>query len=191
MAGKAEIRKMVLQSREKLNQAERLSKSKEIYRTVLSLPEYGTSQTVMTYLNYKDEAETTRIAQDTLRRGKRLIIPLCDPSTCEIIPCEILDLSRDLHPGMWGIREPHPEKRRPVSPKEIDLVLVPGVAFDTRGNRIGFGKGYYDRLLPELRKDARTVGLAFSCQIVEKIKAEEHDVKISLLVTENGVIYPT
>jgi 5-formyltetrahydrofolate cyclo-ligase len=89
---------------------------------------------------------------------------------------------------MMGIREPRPDNFRPVAAEEIDLVLVPGVAFDLEGNRVGYGAGYYDRFLPSLRKDALIVGIAFSCQLFDKFDREEHDVKMALLITEKGIL---
>jgi 5-formyltetrahydrofolate cyclo-ligase len=188
MLGKTEIRKKALHNRKSLGKEERREKSAQILREILSLPVYCTSRTIMVYLDFRDEVETSEIAREILRTKKRLIIPYCHNQ--DIIACEISDLSQDVRPGMLGIREPRPEKLRTVSPREIDLALVPGVAFDYQGNRIGFGKGYYDRFLPKLREDTLTIGLAFCCQLVEKIEAEEHDYKMSLLITENGVIYP-
>lgn len=189
MPGKADIRLQALSSRRALSQTERHLKSLQICKEIVALPEYRLAETVMVYLDFRDEVETTRIAQETLRTGKRLVIPLCNQLDTDIIACEIFDLSEDVHSGMMGIREPHPRRLRPVSAKEIDLVLVPGVAFDYHGNRIGFGKGYYDRFLPQLREDVLVIGLAFSCQLVEEIENEKHDYKMSLLITENGVIY--
>lgn len=191
MQEKAETRKEMLARRKALSPAERHEKSAQILKEVLSLSEYQTSHTVMVYLDFRDEVETTELAEQILRDGKMLLIPFCKPESTELIPCDIFNLSSDLQPGMWGIREPHPEKVKPISPKEIDLVVVPGVAFDLQGNRIGFGKGYYDRFLPQLRQDAIAIGVAFSCQLLEEIPAESYDYKMSLLITENGVIYHT
>jgi 5-formyltetrahydrofolate cyclo-ligase len=188
MLEKREIRKKALHSRKSLSQEQRRQKSARILKKILSLSVYCTSRTIMVYLDFQDEVETTEIAREILRTDKRLLIPYCHKQ--DIIACEISDLTQDVYPGMLGIREPHPERLRSVSPEEIDLALVPGVAFDYRGNRIGFGKGYYDRFLPKLREGTPVIGLAFACQLVEKIEAEEHDYKMSLLITENGVIYP-
>lgn len=191
MPDKVEIRRIALQARRALSEDERRIKSRRICETVLSLAEYRTAQAVMVYLDFRDEVETTELAGRILQAGKRLLIPLCKQARTSLIACEIFNLSDDLHSGLWGIREPHPEKIRPVSPKNIDLAIVPGASFDNQGNRIGFGKGYYDRFLPELRKGVPVIGLAFSCQLTDEIEAEDHDYKMSLLVTENGVTYHT
>lgn len=168
-------------------EVERKQKNEAIARNILSLPVYQDSATIMMYLNYWDEVDTGGIAEDTLQAGKRLVIPLCKGDI--IIPSEIKHLEEDVQIGMFGIREPRPTNSKTVQPKDIDIILVPGVAFDTQGNRIGFGKGFYDRFLPQLRDDVSIIGLAYSCQVVDKIDAEDHDFKMSLLVTENGVVY--
>ena len=142
----------------------------------------------MIYLDFKGEVATGGLAAKILSCGKRLVVPLAHQGN--IIPCIIKDLEQDIRPGKWDIPEPRLDRIHTLPPVEIDLVLVPGVAFDPDGNRLGYGKGYYDRFLPLLRQGVSTVGLAFSCQIVERLQADEHDYKMTLLITENGVIYP-
>ncbi|MGI5901771.1 MAG: 5-formyltetrahydrofolate cyclo-ligase [Desulfitobacteriia bacterium] len=188
MLTKETARSSRLQCRKSLTTEERHLKSMAIQKIVFSLPGYKDSSTVMVYLDFQEEVETTAIAENILETGKRLIIPFCQGQ--EILPCQIVDLTRDIQKGKFGIREPRAGRLNPVDPREIDLVLVPGVAFDSQGNRVGFGRGYYDRFLPQLRADTLLVGLAFSCQMAEKIEVEEHDVRMSLIVTEDGIIYP-
>ncbi len=188
MTDKQKVRNLALEKRMELGAIQRSAKSAQILNKIISLPEFNNSSTIMVYLSYKDEVETIGIAAETLKAGKRLLIPYCQKKM--IIACQITDIENDVLPGMFGIREPRLDKIRPVPPQEIDLVLVPGLAFDYHGNRIGFGGGYYDRFLPLLRDDAKILGISFFCQLVQEIKPEEHDCKMSLLVTENGVIYP-
>jgi 5-formyltetrahydrofolate cyclo-ligase len=186
---KSRIRKKILQVRRSMDEAEKGRLDMKICRQILSLPVYRTAQTVMAYLNTWDEVQTAEIVRDILDSGKRLIVPYCDLERSEIIPCEIFDLTGDLQTGNFGIREPNPANLKPIAPGEIDLVLVPGIAFDHGGNRIGFGKGFYDRFLPKLKSGVCVAGLAYSCQVVEHIAAEKHDYKMSLLITENSIIY--
>ena len=180
------FRQEALKRRKALKPLERNQKSALILQELLSLNAFKNSSTIMTYLNFRDEVETTPIAEKTLQAGKRLIVPLCWQK--DIIPCLITDLVNDVQVSKFGIREPLPDKINPVSPEEIDLVLVPGLAFDYQGNRIGFGAGYYDRFLPKLRPDAVIIGVAFSCQLFDNLPSEDHDFKIPLLVTEKGMI---
>ena len=101
---------------------------------------------------------------------------------------EILDLEKETTKGSFGILEPINEvveDKRLIKPEEIDLVIVPGVAFDKNMNRIGFGGGFYDRYLSLLKSSCKKVGLAYQFQIVEKIETEEHDMKVDMIVTES------
>jgi 5-formyltetrahydrofolate cyclo-ligase len=101
-----------------------------------------------------------------------------------LLAIEIKSLD-ELSPGTFGILEPAGEKG--ISPEEIDLVVVPGVAFDKRGNRMGYGAGYYDSFLPKLRPEVKKVAVAFEIQVTDSLPAEEHDVKMDLIITENTI----
>jgi 5-formyltetrahydrofolate cyclo-ligase len=102
-----------------------------------------------------------------------------------------LEAISELVPGTFGILEPTAELRelppRQVLPSQIDLALVPGVVFDRQGNRLGYGRGFYDRLLRQLPREVLRVGLAFECQVVEELPVEPHDERMDWLVTEAGV----
>ncbi len=185
---KSELRKVTLNKRAALLEQQRQEKSSYIADYVQSLPHYQNAKSVMIYLNYRDEVKTGTVAERILGQGKRLVVPYCFKE--DIVPCQIIDLKRDLEIGIMGIPEPNPDNLREVDPQEIDLILVPGVGFDIHGNRIGYGRGYYDRFLPRLRPGVSFVGLAYECQIVDRISSEKHDIKMSLLITENGIIYP-
>jgi len=187
MDEKRELRRQVLAKRALLTDEERSLKSQQILSKVLELPEYREARSVMTFLNFRDEVETTGLARKILEDGKQLVVPRCGPDR-ELIPAQITDLEKDLEPGMWGIREPKKDSLARVNPEIIDLVIVPGVAFDLSGGRLGYGGGYYDRFLPRLRKDVKRLGLAFSCQLVEKVPRGEHDLPLDILVTEDEVI---
>ena len=88
--------------------------------------------------------------------------------------------------GRWGISEPK-ATCPPVNPQEIDLILIPGVAFDCDGNRLGYGAGFYDRFLPLLKEDVPRIGWTFFCQIFERIPAEPHDQTMRMLISEEGI----
>ena len=101
----------------------------------------------------------------------------------------IRDPDRDLFPGFKGIREPDPDSLRQLSADDLDLIIVPGVAFDSSGNRLGMGKGYYDRFLKHLRPSALKIALAFENQIVASIPWDDNDIKMDMIITEERVIY--
>jgi len=182
---KTEARKLALAQRAALSAVEREAKSQRIRDNVLSLPEFREAKTVMLFLNFRDEVATTELAMATLDLGKNLVLPRCAAQGA-LIPGVVHDLEMDIAPGTWGIREPKPEI--PVAdPKSIDLVLVPGAAFDLCGRRLGYGAGYYDRFFLRLRPGVPLGALAFACQVLPEVPVEIHDQKMTLLVTEEGI----
>ncbi|MFA6808136.1 MAG: 5-formyltetrahydrofolate cyclo-ligase [Eubacteriales bacterium] len=185
---KNDLRKQILNVRAQMPKRERVEKSKQIEKIIYSLNEYTKAKVVMVYLSIRDEVETTGIACNILENNKRLVIPRCVEKN-NLQSYFINNLDKDIEQGTWGIREPCIERVQVAQPEEIDLVLVPGVVFDRAGGRIGFGRGYYDRFLPHMRENAVIIGLAFESQVVKNVEMEKHDCKMSLLITENGVIY--
>ena len=106
-----------------------------------------------------------------------------------MILSEILDVNEDLAPGPWNIPEPKLEKLRPLEPEEIDFVVVPGVAFDQQGNRLGYGGGYYDRFFTQLRAEVPLVAITFEVQVLAEIPVAPWDRQVDLLITEKRVIH--
>jgi 5-formyltetrahydrofolate cyclo-ligase len=117
-------------------------------------------------------------------------VPYCEADELELFQLEHLD---ELAPGAMGILEPRLELRRcfdrKVVPVDLDLIVTPGLAFDRRGGRLGYGKGYYDRLLHQIRADATKLAVCFECQLVPEIPLLPHDIRMDVLVTEKAV-YP-
>jgi 5-formyltetrahydrofolate cyclo-ligase len=140
----------------------------------------------MVFLSYGSEV----LIDDLIRRGwdegKRIVVPHCRPEWREMAACRI-DAFDELEPGHYGIRAPKADFLRPIPKGEIDVVVVPAVAFDRRGYRVGYGGGYYDRFLPDVPR-AATIGAAFAAQIVPEIPAGPHDIPVGTIVTEAEVI---
>ncbi|MBX3439867.1 MAG: 5-formyltetrahydrofolate cyclo-ligase [Planctomycetaceae bacterium] len=160
--------------------------SRQILARCLSAPEYVSARTVMWYIDVRDEVRTRHGLPDALASGRRVVVPWCAADgELRLFHLQSLD---ELSRGQFGLLEPQEELRllaiRSVDPGELDFVLVPGVAFDRRGARLGYGVGYYDRLLANVRTDALLAGLAFECQLVERIPVEPHDVSMTRIVTE-------
>ena len=168
--------------------AEALEKSLLIGQRLFKLKEFLQGSTVMAYADFRNEVATGPIITKAMEMGKRVALPLTVPNRREIIPSLILNYPGDLRPGNWGIPEPGPGLLRPLSPEEIDVVLVPGVAFDPAGNRLGYGGGYYDRFLPRLGRRAVFVALAFELQILEHIKPGRYDRAVHYIITEERLI---
>jgi len=183
---KKEVRKSVLAKRAGLGESARTTKSLQIQKKILAFSEYETAKTVLLFLNFRDEVETTELAKETLARGKRLVLPRCAPGGI-LIPLVVHDMGRDLEKGMYGIREPKEVGLVRAEAHDIDFVLVPGAAFDLTGNRLGYGAGYYDRFFELLSPSVPRVAVAFACQVISHVPVAEHDKKMSHLVTEDDV----
>jgi len=182
---KAEVRKACLAKRTALGEKERESKSLIIQQKLQNLPEFQQAQTVMSFLNFRDEVETTALAEAMIAGNKKLVLPCCAPQGV-LLPSEVRDLATDLESGAWDIREPKLTCER-VIPSEIDLIIVPGAGFDLQGNRLGYGGGFYDRFFMLLNPLTPRVALAFQCQVIEQVPVDAHDFKMTMLITEDEV----
>lgn len=164
----------------------RAALSQRIAERLAALPEWRAARTVHLYIGaVEGEVETRAIALDALRGGKRVACPRVanDPPRLEHHLIRSLDELRESDRGLW---EPDPARAARVEPATLDLVVVPGLAFDRRGHRLGFGAGYYDRFLAGL--GAPTVGLAFSLQIMDVVPHSARDVPVDWIVTESETI---
>jgi 5-formyltetrahydrofolate cyclo-ligase len=183
---KTAIRKQAHENRRQ--QPEKDAVSERIVRRFMDLPEYEKAGTVMFYVDVRDEVRTRQALPEALASGKRIVVPYCLDGELELFWLENMD---ELELGMYRILEPKVELRdvasKRLTPTDLDLVMVPGVAFDRNGGRTGHGKGYYDKLLQHARKDAPLVALSFECQLFEEIPAESHDIFMDKVVTEDSV----
>lgn len=183
---KDEIRKAAHAARK--NQAYKESISKRITDRVMAMPEYQAARCVMWYVDVRDEARTRHALPDAVASDKKIVIPYCVDGELELFLLESMD---ELETGMYKILEPRMDLRdvasKKVDVKDLDLVLVPGVAFDDRGGRTGHGKGYYDKLLENARAETPLVSLAFECQMFDEIPMQDHDIYMDKVVTEEKV----
>ncbi|MEM4633721.1 MAG: phosphoribosylglycinamide formyltransferase [Candidatus Anstonellaceae archaeon] len=157
----------------------------QIMDRFLRLPQFISSKCVLLYSSKGSEVHTDGIIQSAISLGKKVCLPVTirEKKALEIFEVKSLE---ELSPGEFGILEPPRIEERRVLPSEVDLVVVPGISFDRRGHRIGYGMGYYDSLLSKMK--ATKVGLAYSIQIASQIPNEPHDVAVDLIVTENETI---
>lgn len=182
---KRRLRAETLRRREALGEEARRSLSAEIIRKIRSLAAYERAGTVLAYSGFGSELETADFLRSVLEDGKALVLPriLRDEKRLELHV--VGDLGRDLRPGTWGILEP--ESGLPKIPiHDVDLALVPGVAFDTKGDRLGHGGGFYDRLLRDAAQRPVLVAGAFEAQMIEEVPKEPHDVILDFIVTESS-----
>jgi 5-formyltetrahydrofolate cyclo-ligase len=185
MAKKA-LRKGILAKRRGLS-AEILSEeSTRITEFLCDWPVFAKAHTIMIFLSMADEVQTAHILQHALMAAKNVCIPHVgdEPGRMQAVQLKQLD---DLVIGKFGIPTVSQEKKKIVEPESIDLVLVPGVAFDVAGRRLGMGAGYYDRFLLKAN-EAVWAGLCLSCQLVENVPCAEYDLSVHYLVTAKGII---
>jgi 5-formyltetrahydrofolate cyclo-ligase len=155
--------------------------SKKIAQKLVDLLQLKKAKNILLYYPHKNEVDT-RFIIDRLLRSEKINLFLPKVKGKDLIPVRLKDL-HSLKKGYAGIMEPEGEA---VTPEEIDVVVVPAVAFDTKGHRLGYGKGYYDRFLK--KTDALKVGVAYDFQIVDRLPYEPHDVPVDLIVTPTRII---
>lgn len=152
---------------------ERRRKSEVIWRKLARLAVFRRARTVLCYVALPYEVDTWSFLQRMLEQGKRVVVPKVKGRRLAL--SEVRDVTRDLAPGAFGVWEPKPSTTRPVNPKALDVALVPGLAFDREGNRLGHGGGYFDRLLASLPPSTTTVGLCFRFQLLDRLPTSSHD----------------
>ena len=185
MESKKELRKRILSIRNNMPGEDVVNNSRIIRDKIIGLDVYKQSKVIFIYMDFKNEVMTSDLIKHMLFEKKRVVVPYTDTVSTVLIPSEITGES-DLKLNSFGYSEP--KKVSPVNIEEIDLVIVPGVVFDKNLNRIGFGKGYYDRILNKLKASARKVAVAHDFQVLEEIPAEEHDVKMDMIITEKSIM---
>jgi len=178
----------MLQKRRSQSSEEIERKSALIQNKLLTLSLFLEGRGVLFYLAMEDEVQTRPIIERALRMGRTISVPLIEKGQREIFPSILKDPDKELTPGLWGILEPHRKFYRPCPLEEIDVVIVPGVAFDEAGNRLGFGRGFYDKFLRKLPGRANFVGLAFELQVVGSLPFRPHDVAVDYIITEKRII---
>jgi 5-formyltetrahydrofolate cyclo-ligase len=180
MPEKSSLRKTLLKRRGNIPLLSRRAKSRRIFRKLFREPIFQRAEHVALYDGITPEVETRPFLKKVLK-DKKIYLPRIG-SKRSLILCRIHSLSRDLKKGVYNIREPRAFcKKRPVG--QMDLIIVPGVAFDKKGGRLGRGGGYYDRLLRKAKKVVK-IGLCFREQIVKKVPMATHDVEMDRVITD-------
>jgi len=182
------LRRKILTLRRAQSFLEIEEKSKEIERNLFLFPLFNKAKVVLFYLALKDEVQTREMIKKSLREEKTVLIPFANFKEREILPSELKDYDKELIRGKWNILKPAKDFYRPFSLNLINLIIVPGIAFDRKGNRIGFGKGFYDRFLRKISPEVNLISLAFELQLVEDIPAQSYDIPMDYIITEKGII---
>ena len=178
------LRQQILKRLSRQPETKRLAKSLKIGDKVRRLSSYRKAKKILCYVSIAGEVETWPLLEQALADGKRIAVPMILTKDKKLVVAEIRNPEKELkRRGPLGIPEPSRMVAR-LNPDRLDLILVPGVAFDKRGNRLGRGGGYFDRFLAGLKPTIPRVGLAFKFQVVKKLPVEPHDQLVSKVITE-------
>jgi 5-formyltetrahydrofolate cyclo-ligase len=185
---KAALRERMKRARLAMSKAEVRRRSALAVERLLALEAYRAASSVMAYLPVRNEVDATVVMVHGLNDGKVLVLPRMDYEGNRIVAYRITEPAEQLVLGRMGLIEPDPARAERVAPETIDLVAVPGLVFDRHGNRIGWGRGYYDAFLAALGRRAHRVWLAYEFQVVEAIEHDGHDVPMDAVVTEEATL---
>ena len=186
MQDKAGIRKELLSKRDNIPPDVRMAKNRMVRERMLSLEEFRNAGIIFFFASFRTEVDTTEMIKSALSSGKRVLLPKVDKDSHELLLYEIRDFG-ELAPGYMGIPEPTFQGRQ-MSINDADIVIIPGAGFDVSGNRIGYGGGYYDRLLSGLQKHIPVIAPAYEEQVVDSVPSEPHDIRVQMIVTDRRVI---
>lgn len=181
---KAAVRRDALARRAAITPADRARRSEDIARRLFEIDAFASARCVLVYLSFASEVATEATVARLVADGRRVLAPVLRGDRLLVSPIAAVDA---VTRSAAGFPEPQDARDRAVHPRDagpIDAALVPGTAFDRRGNRVGRGGGHYDRLLAELSPNTLRIGLAFGEQIVEELPSEPHDQRVDLIVTD-------
>lgn len=181
------MRQQVLALRNALDADARAASDAAIAARILALPSFQAAQSVLLTLPFRGEWDTLPLFEAALGAGKQVVLPRVDSASRMLSLHAIRDVVRDVAPGYGGISEPHARLPQ-FAADNVDWVLVPGIAFDLHGRRLGYGGGFYDRLLPLLPRYARHVAGAYDEQIVDAVPFAPHDVAVHQVVTPTRIL---
>lgn len=180
---KEALRTLMREKRRTLSVDEINGKSCIIEKKLFNIDEFLRSKTVMVYLSSFNEVSTDGIINRLFKDKKRIAVPISN-TISQTLTLSYLESTEEFVKGAYGIREP--SVIRECKPEDIDVILVPGIAFDIHGNRIGFGKGYYDKLLS--CSGSVKIGLCYDFQLIPSIESDKHDIPMDIIITEERII---
>lgn len=175
---KKELRQQIRTQKRRLSAAELAVMSEDICSKVLALASWQEAGTLLLYYPLPDEVDVRLLIKDAFESGKKVLLPVVKGDEMEL---HLYEGEASLKEGAFGIMEPTGPLFAPIHYDEIELAIIPGMAFDSAGHRLGRGKGYYDRLLPNLR-DAKLIGICFPFQFLEEVPAEAHDISVCKVI---------
>ena len=180
---KAAMRQTILARRDAADVASRSRDSQTITQKLCALPAYRAANLVAAYASFGSELDTSEFLARILTDGKQLVLPRINRAQRALELRHVVDLGADLVAGVWGIREPA-ERCPLLSLTKVEFMLVPGVAFAASGARLGYGGGFYDRLLASLDRNMARIAAAFQLQMVDQLPEGPHDQRVDRVVTQ-------
>ena len=190
-AAKTALRAAVLAARNALTPEARQALDQRITEKLCALAEWRNAQCVLAYASFGSEFGSAAFIDRTLVAGKQLCLPRVARNPSRLTIHRVADPAHDLAPGAYGIREPRSEICQEVALDQIDFVLVPGVAFTARGERLGYGEGFYDRLIEAFPARPFLVAAAYELQLRESLPFDEHDRTLDSIITETAAYVDT
>lgn len=188
MISKQKIREEIKGWRNSLPDWDLTRRSVLVGERLFDLPEFKKAETIMIYNSKASEVKTDIMVQRALAMGKTVTVPVMNTLEYCLFLSEMHDPVEELEEGAFKVPEPKEEYIRPVNSHTVDIFVLPGVAFDIRGNRLGFGGGYFDKLLKQTKKGALFVGMSFSDQLVAEIPSTPHDIPVHRVITDRETI---
>lgn len=186
---KVQIRDDIAKRLAALSQKELAAKTKQIGDRLFEFANFLESKIALLYINSKNEVPSNDIFAKSYQYGKIVVLPAFDAETFDMALMKVDNPQKDLKVGPRGILEPDPMRCKTVPIEKIDIAIIPAVALDEKGGRIGSGEGYYDRLIPNLAITTRKVALAFEEQIIQQVPIESHDRHVDIIITDKRIIY--
>lgn len=186
---KREIRKEVSEKLDALSPDELSKRYEAIENRLFEFANFLESRIVFLYYSRKGEVSSQKILKRCLQGNKIVVLPALDPARHRMKLMKVDRLDKDLVSGPAGIPQPDPVRCKLVPIDRVDIAIVPGIAFDEKGGRVGTGEGYYDRLIPRLPITTRKVALSLEAQILPQVPMESHDKHVDIIITEERVIY--
>jgi len=181
MKEKDSLRKHYIKLLKEQKKEQGADKSRLIAEQFWKLPAIQKARSILFYASTSYEVDTKAMISKALLSGKQVALPVVELNRRNLIPTLILSME-ELHKSTYGIMEPHRNPAKELGLKDLDAVVVPGLAFDQRNYRLGHGAGYYDRFLSALPKSIVTIGLAFDFQLTESLPTEPHDVRLAQII---------
>jgi len=179
------LRKKIQQIRDCLSEKERIAASEKIADRFFKTKEYRNAKNIFIFYPFRSEIDTTIIIKKAVSDGKRIILPKVAGEKLKLFFID--KASKQLKPGAYGIMEPCEDKCKQAKISQINLAVIPGICFDRNCNRLGYGRGFYDKIIPQLPVKTKRIALCFHIQMIKKVPVERHDSKVDKIITEENI----